>query len=148
MRIFILLISLAVIINSCSSYSEEDLKSFEKQIKEYVNQHNIEVQRSSSGLYYRIDTVGHGENILYTNYIDVTYKGTLLDGTVFDEHIEPVEFQVRGVIASWQEILLQMKEGGKAFIISPPQLGYGARELDDIPANSVLVYELEVVHVH
>lgn len=148
MRNIFFLLTGIILISSCSTYSEEDLSTFDKEIKEYVEKNHLDVQRSSSGLYYRIDSLGTGNNILYTNYIDVTYKGYLLDGTVFDEQTEPVEFQVRGVIAAWQEILLQMKDGGKAFLISPPQLGYGGRELDDIPANSILVYELEVVHVH
>ena len=145
-----LLIFLAplIFLTACQTYSEDDKKSFDKEIQTYLDKEGIDCERSSSGLYYKIIEPGVGELIKYQDKVQFTYKGTLLDGTVFDEQLEePVEFNVRELIGAWKEIMLELREGGKAFLVAPPQLGYGDRELEDIPANSILVFEMEVIAV-
>jgi FKBP-type peptidyl-prolyl cis-trans isomerase len=54
---------------------------------------------------------------------------------------------VKDLIGAWKEIMLELKPGAKAFLVAPPSLGYGDRQLDDIPANSILVFNMEVVGV-
>lgn len=129
---------------SCKTYSEEDKKSFDQQIKEYLSKKNIECSRSDSGLYYKILEPGEGENIRFQDVVSFSYKGSFLSGEVFDEEKKPVEFAVKDLIGAWKEIMLELKPGAKAYLIAPPHLGYGDRKLDDIPPNSILVYELEI----
>lgn len=136
-----------VINSSCKTYSDDDLKVFDKEIEAYIKSKNLDLERSESGLYFTIIEEGEGDEILYSNNVSFTYKGTLLNGNVFDEQKEPVTFKVNQLIGAWKEIMLDLKKGGKAFLIAPPQLGYGDRELDQIPANSILVFEMEVTDV-
>ena len=134
--------------SSCKTYSDDDLKVFDKEIEAYIKSKNLELERSESGLYFTIIEEGEGDEILYSNNVSFTYKGTLLNGDVFDEQNEPVTFKVNQLIGAWKEIMLDLKKGGKAFLIAPHQLGYGDRELDKIPANSILVFEMEVTDVN
>lgn len=147
MRYLIILFSV-ILFSACGpTYSEEEKSDFDIQIEKYLKENKKECIRSSSGLYYKIIEQGKGRKIKYTDKVAFTYKGELLDGTVFDNQTEPVEFDVNILIAAWKEIMLELNEGGKAFLVAPPQLGYGTHELDDIPPNSILVFTMEVKEV-
>lgn len=146
MRKLIAFVSLLVL-TACTTYSEEDKSNFDTQIESYLKKNKQECERSSSGLYYQIIEQGEGRAIKYGDRVAFKYKGELLDGTVFDKQTKPIEFDVDVLIAAWKETMLMLNEGGKAFIVVPPHLGYGTHELDDIPPNSILVYTMEVVEV-
>lgn len=135
---------MCVLFAGCATYSEDEKSNFDQQIETYLSENKQTCKRSQSGLYYKIIEQGSGRKIKYGDRISFTYKGELLDGTVFDKQDEPVEFDVDILIAAWKETMLMLNEGGKAYIISPPQLGYGTHELDDIPPNSILVYTMKV----
>jgi FKBP-type peptidyl-prolyl cis-trans isomerase len=100
-----------------------------------------------SGLQYRPVQEGTGKQPGPTDTVTVHYKGTLIDGTEFDSSYKtgkPVSFQLNGVIAGWTEGLQLMKEGGKAQLFIPPQLGYGDR---GPLAQQTLVFDVELVSV-
>ena len=109
------------------------------------------VETTDSGLQYRHEVLGTGDSPTSTNSVTVHYKGTLLDGTIFDSSYsrgEPVSFPLNGVIAGWTEGLQLMKVGDRYKLIIPPQLGYGERGFPPvIPANSWLVFEVEMVSI-
>lgn len=148
MRFLTALLGIALLLTSCGkTYSDADIEGFDNEIKAYIKKNKLELDESGSGLYYRIDSLGSERKIQFTDEVSFTYKGTLLDGTVFDERTEPVTFQVKQLIGCWKEIMLELGEGGKAYIISPPQLGYGAHDLEKIPKNSIIIFELEVTGV-
>ena len=79
------------------------------------------------------------------------YRGTLLDGTVFDSSAQtgkPAMFNVGGVIPGWQEALKLMPVGSKWQVFIPAQLAYGQRGAGrDIAPNSTLIFELELLDV-
>lgn len=148
MKTILSLLLLVFCLSSCgSTYSEEQLKDFETKIKKYLKKENIECERSPSGLYYNIIEEGEGREIQYSDVVSFTYTGRLLNGKLFDDQKDPVEFEVSKLIGCWKEIILNLKPGGKAYLVSPPQLGYATHQLNDIPPNSILVFELEVVTV-
>jgi FKBP-type peptidyl-prolyl cis-trans isomerase FkpA len=147
MKKIVLLLLVLVSITSCRTYSEDDKQSFDAQIKTYLEKKGIECERSESGLYYKIIEEGEGEYIKFTDVVSFTYKGEFLDGEVFDNEKKPVDFMVKDLIGAWKEIMLELKPGAKAFLVAPPSLGYGDRQLDDIPANSILVFNMEIVGV-
>ena len=144
---YLLILLTLLLFTACSTYSEGDKNNFDKEIKAYLKENGIICERSSSGLYFKILKQGEGRKIQYKDRISFTYKGELLDGTVFDDLREPVEFNVSDLIAAWKEIVLELNEGGKAYLVSPPYLGYGTHELDDIPPNSIIAFTMEVVEV-
>lgn len=132
---------------SCKTYSDEDKKNFDKEITAYIEKNNLDCEKSSSGMYYKIIEQGDGDPIQFKDHVYFTYKGEFLDGEVFDEQKEPVDFNVDQLIGAWKEIMLKLNVGGKAFLIAPPHLGYGTHDLEDIPANSILVYNMEVTAI-
>ena len=146
MKLFYLF-AILIGISSCSTYSDEELLDFDQQIERYLSEKNIECERSESGLYYKIINQGEGQKIKYKDIISLKYRGELLNGLVFDEQKDPVEFKLEQLIACWKEIILELNKGGKAFIVSPPQLGYGDHDLENIPKNSILTFEIEVTDV-
>ncbi len=146
-RLILALLSI-LILTACSTYSDEQLTEFDEEIQAYLEEQGKECERSESGLYFNIIDEGEGKKIQFNDVVAFKYKGELLDGEVFDENLdEPVEFQVKVLIQAWKEVMLMLGEGGKAYLVCPPQLGYGDHDLDDIPPNSCLAFELEVVEV-
>ena len=103
-----------------------------------------------SGIQYEILKEGAGEKPLASNKVSTHYHGTLLDGTIFDSSVnrgEPITFRVTGVIKGWQEILQMMPVGSKWKVYIPSHLGYGNRPSGKIPANSTLIFEMELLSI-
>ena len=141
------LLFIPILIASCQTYNDQDKQQFDKKIQAYLKKKKISFTKSDSGLYYKILEPGNGEYIKFQDEVSFTYHGTLIDGTVFDDQKKPVSFKVRDLIAAWKEIMLELKPGAKAFLVAPPQLGYGDHQLDDIPQHSILIYNIEIKDV-
>lgn len=106
---------------------------------------------TESGLQYEVVTAGTGNSPQATDTVTVHYKGTTIDGTVFDDsgqRGEPAVFGVNQVIPGWTEVLLLMKEGAKYKVVIPPALAYGDRGVPPvIEPNSVLVFDVELISI-
>lgn len=104
-----------------------------------------------SGLQYKVLNEGDGNTPTATDTVSVHYRGTLIDGTEFDSSYKrgkPTSFPVNRVIAGWTEALQLMQEGDKWELVIPPELAYGSRSPGaGIPANAVLVFEVELLKV-
>lgn len=107
--------------------------------------------QTSSGLKYAIAKEGTGKSPKATDVVTVHYVGTLTDGTKFDSSIdrgEPIDFPLNRVIPGWTEGLQLMKEGGEAVFFIPANLAYGPQELPGIPANSTLLFWVQLIQVN
>ena len=108
-------------------------------------------QKTNSGLVFIPQTEGSGESPRPTSQVKVHYKGTLMDGTVFDSSYErnaPATMPLGNTILCWQEALPKMKPGGKAKIVCPAQLAYGDNGAPpSIPPNAPLQFEIELLEV-
>jgi FKBP-type peptidyl-prolyl cis-trans isomerase/Domain of unknown function (DUF4440) len=107
---------------------------------------------TQSGLKYEDIVVGTGASPQPGQEVAVHYTGMLDTGAKFESSLdsgEPIRFQigVGRVIKGWDEGLMTMKVGGKRKLVIPPHLGYGARRVGPIPANSTLVFEVELLSV-
>lgn len=105
-----------------------------------------------SGLQYKVLQKGTGSSPGSADMVTVHYRGTLVDGTVFDSSFEmgkPVSFRLNQVIKGWQEGIQLMSEGSKWMLYIPPALGYGEQGTGDvIGPNSVLIFEVELISVN
>jgi FKBP-type peptidyl-prolyl cis-trans isomerase FklB len=115
------------------------------------NKARKEVKATASGLQYEVLKEGTGATPKPTDQVTVHYKGTLLDGTVFDssyERNEPATFAVNQVIPGWVEALQLMKPGSKYKVYIPASLAYGETGAGpQIGPNSTLVFEIELLSV-
>ena len=122
-------------------------------VKDYLKANKITAKPTASGLYFVETVEGSGKQAVAGKKVKVHYTGTLLNGTKFDSSLDrgqPFEFTLgQGqVIRGWDEGVALMKEGGKATLIIPSDLGYGPRGAGaSIPPNATLVFEVELLEV-
>ncbi|MDN3700853.1 FKBP-type peptidyl-prolyl cis-trans isomerase [Vibrio artabrorum] len=108
------------------------------------------VKTTESGLMYQVMTAGKGQSPKDTDTVQVHYKGTLTDGTQFDSSYdrgEPATFPLNRVIPGWTEGVQLMTVGSKYKFVIPPELAYGEQDTPTIPANSTLVFEVELLKI-
>ena len=108
------------------------------------------IKTTESGLQYKIVEPGSEVKPGPQDTVLVRYKGSLLDGTVFDEvpaSEEPIRLTLDRVIPGWTEGLQLIGDGGKAVLYIPAELGYGTRGSGSIEPNSTLVFDVELVKV-
>jgi len=114
------------------------------------NKKNKGVKELPSGLQYKIIKKGTGKTPTANSKVKTHYRGTLIDGAEFDSSYKrnaPAEFPVGGVIKGWTEALQLMKEGAKWELYIPANLAYGERGRPSIPANSTLIFEIELLEI-
>ncbi len=124
----------------------------ERIVVEMWDVDSTKLRTTESGLQYSIITEGEGEKADSGNVVTVHYSGFLADGTKFDSSVErddPFSFLLGmgQVIPGWEEGLKLMKKDGKARLVIPPELGYGGLSVGAIPANSTLIFDVELVDV-
>jgi len=121
----------------------------EKIITNYITDNKLNATATGSGLYYVISSQGTGAQPNASSNVTVNYKGSLKDGTVFDQSAPAgISFGLPGVIKGWQEGIPYFKKGGKGVLLIPSALGYGSNATGSIPANSVLIFDIELLNVN
>ena len=143
----ILILTLAILILSCSKnkdYTQID----EDLIQEYIADNNLDAVATGSGLYYVIETTGNGVFPDLSSVVTVAYTGKLTDGIIFDQSSSVgISFPLTNVIQGWQEGIPLFSEGGTGKLLIPSALGYGNNAIGSIPANSVLIFDIELLDV-
>lgn len=108
------------------------------------------VKVTASGLQYKVEKEGDGPMPKKEDTVKCHYTGTLISGEKFDSSVDrgqPAEFPVAGVIPGWTEALQMMKVGSKYKLFIPAELAYGASGRPGIPANSALIFEVELLEI-
>lgn len=144
-RSSLLLFALVVLLSACKKDEDPQDVIDDSIIQEYLAAHpNIKATKHASGLYYQILAEGSQFSPSITSKIEVTYKGYLTNGSVFDQTINGATYKnyLYNLIKGWQIGIPLLKKGGRILLIIPSQLGYGSRAAGSIPANSVLIFEI------
>jgi FKBP-type peptidyl-prolyl cis-trans isomerase len=142
LRLPALLTFAAVCLCLCGGCADDE-ESDAKELKVYTPEGQVVMRY--------LDLVeGKGETIKRGDGIEVHYTGWLTNGTKFDSSLDrgqpfPVVIGIGKVIKGWDEGIVGMKVGGKRKLFIPAALGYGARAQGKIPANSKLIFEVEVL---
>ena len=120
----------------------------EQIILDYLADHQLEATEHESGVYYIITKHGTGGNPNLTHTVVVYYKGYLTNGVVFDESTNAIEMKMTKLINGFQIAVSLLKSGGKGTFLIPSQLAYGDKGVGEIPANAVLIFDLELVEFY
>lgn len=120
--------------------------------KEYLANFQKEkgVKVLDNGAMIKLSRAGKGKSPKADGTVSVHYTGTLIDGTKFDssrERGEAATFGLAQVVPCWTKALQQMKPGARAKVVCPADTAYGNRPVGPIPANSVLVFDIELLEV-
>ena len=128
--------------------SDNNIEIGEKFLEENKKKDGVIV--TPSGLQYKVITQGKGQKPKAVDKIKVHYAGFLISGEEFDSSYKrgtPSEFRLGQVIVGWQEGLKLMPVGSKYMLYIPSGLAYGSNEKGKIPANSVLIFEVELLEI-
>ncbi|MDP2544419.1 FKBP-type peptidyl-prolyl cis-trans isomerase [Photobacterium damselae subsp. piscicida] len=128
--------------------SEQNLKAGTEFREKFAKEQGVVTTKS--GLMYKIEKEGTGPKPVATDTVEVHYKGTLIDDTEFDSSYkrnQTATFPLNQVIPGWTEGVQLMPVGSKFEFVIPPQLAYGSQANPSIPANSTLVFQVELVGI-
>jgi FKBP-type peptidyl-prolyl cis-trans isomerase len=134
-------------------------------LAKYVEDNNIKATPDDEGLYIIVNKKGNGQKVEIGRQVAINYTGRLLNGKVFDTSLEsvakendiydsrrpyePLSYRVgeQSLIRGWEKGIINQPAGSKLTLIIPSSLGYGPQDLGIIPANSSLIFDLEIVSV-
>jgi FKBP-type peptidyl-prolyl cis-trans isomerase len=135
-----------------NAQQEEKAKAAIDEGNKFLAQNKLRagVNTTASGLQYEVITQGTGAKPAATDSVTCHYRGTLLNGTVFDDSYargQPITFALNGVIRGWTEALQLMNVGSKYRLYIPYTLGYGAYDYGNIPGGSMLTFEVGLLDI-
>ncbi|ULQ54425.1 FKBP-type peptidyl-prolyl cis-trans isomerase [Flavihumibacter fluvii] len=154
--VFFLTLSLIVLASWQCSKSDNSActaasaSSEEPAILSYIAAQSITATKDPSGMYYQIIEPGSGGSPTINSKVAVKYAGYLLNGNKFDEMTTPEPdpnkwWSLGGLIEGWKIGIPMIKKGGKIKMIIPSSLAYGCSAIGSIPANSILIFDVELV---
>lgn len=104
--------------------------------------------KDTRGFYYIISNPGTGATPNVCSRVSVNYVGKLTNDTIFDQTTTtPATFFLGQTIAGWVKGVPLIKAGGKITLFLPPSLGYGSATVGPIPANSILIFDVDLLTV-
>lgn len=151
------LLLICAIAVSGKALAQDQSATDEKILLKYFEQNHIKAQKTTSGLYYVVSKKGTGTNAKAGQNVSMNYMGKFMNGKPFDANVDENYKPVNGrellnftlgagqVIKGWDEGIQLLNPGSRATLYIPSALGYGAVERGPIPANSILVFDVELV---
>ncbi len=159
MRIkFFLILALPFLLAACSKsnnsgcgYTTTTAKAPAAEVttlKAWLDANSLPYTQDSSGICYKITTAGTGAVPNVCSDVTVKYIGrTTTSSTPFDQSTAGTTFTLGGLIPGWQIGIPLIKKGGSIILYIPPSLGYGSVANGPIPANSYLIFNIDLVNV-
>ncbi|MEJ7822808.1 MAG: FKBP-type peptidyl-prolyl cis-trans isomerase [Chitinophagaceae bacterium] len=158
-KILLVVISFSLLVVSCSkkdatcARNDSNISASASEItnlQTYLTSNNITATQHQSGFFYKITQVGSGQAVVnLCSKITIKYVGKLTNGTVFDQTTgaATATFELGQLIVGWQKGIPLISSGGKITLYIPPSLGYGSSGSGPIPANSILIFDIELIAV-
>ncbi len=155
----IILFSFSIFLGSClkstntnvCNYTDSNITvpaSELTNLQTYVAANRPSAVLHPGGFYYEIMSPGTGTvTPAVCSNITITYAGYLTNGFKFDESVSGITFTLGQLIVGWQRGLPLIKEGGSINLYLPPSLGYGGTAVGSIPANSILIFSIQLLDV-
>lgn len=132
-----------------------------QKILKYLSDNGLTATEDASGLFYYIDRFGDANGLvpdttaaLGRDSIAVQYTGRLLNGNIFDNSYasrsisSPVRFLLKGLVSGWHKGIPKIRKNGAVRMYIPSNLGYGNSANGSIPANSILIFDVELIDVY
>lgn len=118
-----------------------------QSVQSYLTANGLTATQHCSGAFYIIDAPGTGAMPGICSFINTNYVGKLTNGNIFDQGTFREPIQLGGLVRGWANTLPLLKTGGKMRLFLPPTLGYGSNAAGTIPANSILIFDIELTLV-
>jgi len=120
-----------------------------QKIRTYLIENNLKADSTPEGVYYIIDFTHDSltKHPTASSTVKVDYKGYLLNGKVFETNYNQT-FSLADVIDGWKIGIPKFKEGERGRLFIPSKLAYGSQSTSSIPANSPLIFEVNLIKVH
>ncbi len=115
-------------------------------LKQFIDSSKIAATADERGFYYAIQSPGSGAKPTICSNVTVNYNGKLTNGKTFDSG-SGVNFDLNQLVIGWQEGIPLVAPGGSITLYLPPSLAYGSQEQNGIPANSILVFKIDLTKV-
>lgn len=147
--LYLFLVFAACVAGCAKKKAEKQAKKDDEIIQQYISDHGLTTAyKTESGLYVVIEAPGTGASCTSNSTVKVAYSGYFTNGTIFDESLPAgIQFGLPGVIKGWQEGIPHFKEGGVGKLLVPSGLAYGKNGTSGIPANSVLIFDIQLIDV-
>ena len=138
---------LTLLLFSCNKIETSQDLIDDKIITDYLSANKLTATKTSSGLYYKIDSIGAGKIVNPTNTIYIKYTGKLTNDTIFDQNLNGTYLSLKTAINGFREGLSYFNVGGKGKLFIPSKLAYGKNTVGKVPSNSVLIFDIEVIEI-
>jgi FKBP-type peptidyl-prolyl cis-trans isomerase FkpA len=135
--------------NNCVSTGGIPTTAEMTNLENYLTSKSITATKDSRGFYYNIINPGYGDPApTASSTVQVKYKGTLTNNTVFDSTAagSSAIFPLNGVILGWQYGVPLVRKTGVIDLYLPPSLGYGCSASEKIPQSSILIFRIELIN--
>jgi len=153
-KFVLFLLSILLVFTNCKKDCKLRSPSKEEsQITGFASSNGITAIKHPSGLYYEIINPGTGAAPTVNSKISITYTGTFLNGSKFDEKLTPNNtasdpaWPLNGLIEGWKTGIPLIKQGGRIKLIVPSSQAYGCEDYYSIPGNSILYFDISLVGV-
>ncbi|MRS62228.1 FKBP-type peptidylprolyl isomerase [Larkinella terrae] len=115
-------------------------------LKQYIDSNKIAATADDRGFYYTIQAPGSGAKPTVCSTVTVNYAGKLTNGNTFDS-ANGITFGLNQLILGWQEGIPLISAGGSITLYLPPSLAYGSQAQSGIPANSILIFKIDLIRI-
>lgn len=127
--------------------NEKIMKDNQQEINNYLAANNLKAETTASGLHYIVTREGDGNHPTAKDSVTVDYKGYFPNGDTFDSSYDrgqSITFGLNQVISGWTEGIPLLSKGGAGTFLIPGHLGYGSSPPPGIPADAVLIFDVEL----